>query len=746
VLLFAARDGERRVFAADGLPGLTLAGLNAQAARSLLGENVAPDVAARLVESSGGNPLALLELPGSLSPEQLAGRAAVRGPLPVGPALERTFLERVRALPEDTQQLLLLAAAEESGDTATVARAAIALGLSESSLRPAEEAELLHVDDRIEFRHPVVRSAVYRGAGFTARRIAHEALANALVSEAVLDRRAWHRAAAAVGRDEEIAAELERSADRARRRSGHGAAAAALERAAELSHTDVERARRLAAAADAALKEGAPDRAVELGRRAAALTDDRRVGAGLALVEGTVELQRGSPSEAQAVLANAAASVADLDPELAFVLLGASVEAGAMAGWVRRAADFGRQVGERLPRGSSDEQRFVLAFIEGIAKVTGPMPSEAVGPLREAVEIGEDFRAPRLISLAGAAAAFLGNERRTRDFMQRAIDVARATGAVGDLPRALLVQGHMDARYRRIREAAANADEGLRLAEAIGLDNLAAGHLALVARVAAFRGQEDECREAAEEALRRATARGLGMISGWATTALAELELSSGRPDAALLHLDALARADVHPALRLTSVPDLVEASVRAGHGACDHTALDELRRWATGAAPPVLPLVARCDALLSPDDADRHFREALELHDRFPNPFDRARTELLYGEHLRRRGRRVEARAQLRPALTTFEGAGAGAWAERARAELRASGETARRGDGAARDELTPQELRIAELVSTGASNRDVGAQLFLSPKTVEYHLRKVFVKLGISSRTELARIALGA
>jgi DNA-binding CsgD family transcriptional regulator len=283
------------------------------------------------------------------------------------------------------------------------------------------------------------------------------------------------------------------------------------------------------------------------------------------------------------------------------------------------------------------------------------------------------------------------------------------------------------------------------LAQATGLDNLAVGHLALVARVAAFRGQEGDCREAAEESLRRATARGLGMIAGWAGVALGELELSLGRPDAALVPLEALARVDAHPALRLTSVPDLVEARVRAGRADRDASALDELRRWANGPAAPLLPLVARCDALLDGGDAEGRFEEALELHGRFPNPFDRARTELLYGEHLRRRGRRVEARAQLRAALTTFEGAGAEGWAERARAELRASGETARRGDVASRDELTPQEQRIAELVSTGASNRDVGAQLFLSPKTVEYHLRKVFVKLGVSSRIELARVPLG-
>jgi DNA-binding CsgD family transcriptional regulator len=228
--------------------------------------------------------------------------------------------------------------------------------------------------------------------------------------------------------------------------------------------------------------------------------------------------------------------------------------------------------------------------------------------------------------------------------------------------------------------------------------------------------------------------------------ALADLELSLGRLDPALEHLTALAHPETHLAFRLASAPDLVEVSVRLGRASESDGALAAFEAWVTGVAEPMRPLVARCHALLAGDDAERRFEEALDLHRRYPQPYDRARTELLYGEHLRRDGRRVAARAQLRASLSTFEGLGAKLWAERAHAELRATGEKARRRDASSRDNLTPQELRVAELVATGASNRDVGARLFLSPKTVEYHLSKVFTKLGVTSRTELARVELAA
>ena len=300
---------------------------------------------------------------------------------------------------------------------------------------------------------------------------------------------------------------------------------------------------------------------------------------------------------------------------------------------------------------------------------------------------------------------------------------------------------------RRLRNASATIAEGLELSRQLGYENDETGLLALEARVAALQGREEECREIAEVAMRRSLAKGIGWATKNACIALAELELGLGNPQLAIEHLDRLDPSPLPP-LAMLETPDLIDAALRAGERERAEAALAEFAAWSpVSRAPTIHAMVARCRAMLAddPEEADKLFTEALELHPEDAPPYERARTHLAYGERLRRDRRRVESRTQLRTALDTFEGLGIPLWAERARGELRATGETARKRDVSTMDELTPQELRIAQLVAGGASNREAAAQLFVSPKTVDYHLRKVFLKLGVSSRVELARVPLG-
>ena len=349
---------------------------------------------------------------------------------------------------------------------------------------------------------------------------------------------------------------------------------------------------------------------------------------------------------------------------------------------------------------------------------------------------------------AGVAPA-TWEEATEHELYGRAVARARESGAGGTLPNAPEYLARSEAVDGRYATAAAHATEGLRLARETGQQNSVCHLLASLALIAALQGREDECRSHAAQALDLATARGLGYQSALAEWALARLDLGLGRPAEALTRLAELAVAGPgksHPFVKLVSSPDLVEAAVRAGQAAAAQAALLEFERFAREAAPPwALALVPRCRGLLTAGDAaERHFLEALHRHGESARPFDRARTELVFGEYLRREGRRTHARAHLRSALDAFERLSAGAWAERARAELRASGETARKRSPRAIDELTPQELQITRLVAEGATNKEVAARLFLSPRTIDYHLRKVFSKLGISSRSELIRSSL--
>jgi DNA-binding CsgD family transcriptional regulator len=751
VLLFAARDGDPREFPADGLPELRLDGLDPEAAAALLAAAAGADLPAAvvgpLVERTGGNPLALLELPGALDAGQLAGRAPLEDVLPLTARLERTFGERVRRLPEEARTLLLVAAAETTGDPATVLRAGARLGVDAGALDQAEAAGLVRTGERLRFRHPLVRSAAYRTASFAARQAAHRALAEVLAGEDAADQRAWHLAAATVGPDDTAAAELERSADRARRRGGHAAAAAALERAGELTGDDPERGRRLAEAAGAAWLAGQADRAAALADRAQPLATDLRSQAALAHLRGSVEASRGIALDATAMLVAASELAAPVDPSHALTMLVEASEIASYAGDVTPTAELGRRAAALPVTDKTGE--FLSDLLQGMGLVAEGDGAAGEPRLRRAIALAGTMNHPRRLMWAGVAAFFVGDNAAGDALFARAAAKARQDGAVGLLPQALEYLAPVELVAGRLDAAAATAGEGLRLARDTGNDTSACRHLCTLAHLAAIRGDEDACRTNAAEALDRAAARGLGLPATLAANALALLDLGMGRPADALGRLQRLLAAAPgagSPFFAVYTVPDLVEAAVRAGQPAAATAPLAAFERLATMAGTPdLLAQLARCQGLIGPEEAAAgRFEEALALQEGQARPFDLARTELAYGEALRRARRRGEARAHLRGALEIFQRLEAAPWAERAGAELRATGETARRRDPSTLSQLTPQELQIVQLVGEGGTNREIGAQLFLSRRTIDYHLRNVFVKLGVSSRAELIRLAL--
>jgi DNA-binding CsgD family transcriptional regulator len=728
VLLFAVRDEPGQDFALPGVAELCVGRLADAEARQLLGDRVDSARRDAVIERAGGNPLALLEL--ASGPDGTAARGA-----------EEVFARRVHALPERTQELLLIAAADTTMSLAIVGAAAARVGLDAAALAPAESDGLVHAaSGRIEFRHPLVRSAVYHAAPFDARARAHRALADALIGDENADRRAWHHAAAVLGTDEEAAAELEGTASRAIERSGHAAAAAALERAGELSPAPSDRRRRLVAAAREASLAGERERSLTVLDRAGALTDPALV-ATAAVTRGWAAIDAGAGHEAfdwfmEAVRAGRVAA-----PPMA---LQAAVRATEVAGQARtpeRLAEL-RVLLEDIPV-SSDDERSTLAVAQGFTAF-GADDFDATFPeLARAATLAEGSSDPLTLLHASWAAAFAGDLLMGARLTARAEQLARGSGAIAPLTAILMSRATWELGASRFSAGESAATEALALARDTNQGGLAAISLALLARVDAVRGREEACREHASEAMAMGTARGEVQPQSAAELALAELDLAMGRPADALPRLQAIF-ATGHAAYRYAVIDDLVEAAAGAGR---PDDALDAVAAWQrlarhTGTAAGDVVL-ARARALLSaPEEADARFRECLAAHEAVPWPFVQARTELAYGAFLRRARRKADARTQLRVALERFEALGAVPWADRAAAELRATGETARKRDASTIDQLTPQELQIARLVAEGARNRDIAGRLFLSPKTVEYHLRKIFQKLDITSRTELIRL----
>jgi DNA-binding CsgD family transcriptional regulator len=741
-ILFAAREGELHRFEAAGLPELYLSGLDAESARLLVSGRAveaSPAVRERLLVEAGGNPLALLELPSALSAEQLSGTEALPEAIPLTPRVEGVFRKRIKRLPNATQAALRITAAEDTGNAATITGAIAHAGLDPSSLDEAERADLLRTSGgRIVFRHPLVRSALWDGATLNERRLAHMALADALGGEENADRRVWHQAMATLTPDEEVAAALEASARRAQARAAHASAASALMRAAELSTDEGRRVNRIAGAAQAAWDAGQPDRARAAIDRALPRAD-RELKARLLHLSGVIESCCGSLPTAVAQLLEGVELTSDQSLALEMILEGG--EAAAFVGQLQTVIELGARA-ESIPV-SSDRDRLLRAVTTGFGFAYSGRYEEARARLAEAIRVADTLDGPRSLRRAAVAATVAGDLGDGLPYATRAVEVARRRGLVGELPGALEWQANELYYTSSFELAYATAEEGHQLCSEVGQD--ATSHLAIMAMAEANLGRVDAARQHAELALAAARRSGSTFHSGNAEWTLAFIDLSAGRPADALdrlLPLISMERPDANPLIALNCLPDTIEAAMRCGRPELLGGLYAALEAW-TAKTEPRLALLARCQALAGVRAADEAFEDALGRAAALTS-MERARTELLYGEWLRRQRRRQEARVHLRAALELFRTMGARLFAERAEAELRATGETARRRDPSTLDDLTPQELQIAALVAEGMTNREIAGQLFLSPRTIDYHLRKVFSKLGIASRTQLVREGL--
>ena len=583
---------------------------------------------------------------------------------------------------------------------------------------------------------------MYESAPLGRRQQIHAALAQALADGHRADRALWHQALATRGNDDEIAAALEASARQSQRRGGHASAASALERAAELSEDEIARGARLTAAAEAAWEAGQADRARALMRRSPPVADDRQRVRRLYL-NGLIEGRSGWLDSGATTLQQAVAL--SEDPSLSLEMLR---EAGVMAIYgsdYEQVIALGARAAE-LPCATNSDRFNRAALAAYGADVSGDHARAAVLS-NEAIELAERLDNPTPLAWAAHAAGRIGIPGDGLAHASRSVDLARERGLVTTLPLALQEQAAQLIGRAQFDLAYAAADEGRQLALDVGQSVLAGWSLWYLAEVDALRGQDERVREHVE-GLRALTGSSSATVVGkFIGRALGLLELGLGRPAEALDHLlvpISTVRPESHP-LVVLGVPDAVEAAVRADRLGDVAARLDLYQDWVRSFPNDArVALLARCRALVDDAGAEPHYGQAIELGDAL-SPFDRARTELLYGEWLRRQHRRVDARPHLRSALETFDQLGVAPWSARARTELRASGETARKRDPSTRDQLTPQELQIARLVSTGKTNPEVAAQLFLSPRTIDYHLRKVFAKLEITSRAELARSDLG-
>ena len=754
-LCFALRDpvgSDVRPFA--GLPELRLEGLADEDARTLLAAGVPTplddEVRGRIIAEARGNPLALLELPRGAVPAQLAGGFELPDVMSVPRRIEETFRLRSGDLAAETQLLLLVAAAEPTGDATLLWRAAGQLGIGREAAEPAEAAGLVEISTRVRFRHPLVRSAVYRAATPPDQRRAHAALAAATDPRADPDRRAWHRGQAVLGTDEAVAAELEHSAGRARARGGLAAAAAFLQRAAELTPEPASRASRALEAAHAKHDAGASEAAVELLATAADGPLDALQRARLQLLRARIAFHLTQGSDLPGMLLDAARTLAPLDPRLSretyLDALDAATITGDLGRGVLEVAEAARDA--PAPAGPPEPADLLL---DGLA-TTFSQGYEAGAPgLRRALEPFRGDELPdrptgnaedrRWLWLASRTAAGLFDDELSSLLAGRNVRLARETGALAALPPALVFLSSslvLLGELARADELAAEADV---LTRAIGAAPLGYAQLLL----SAWRGDRAETAELHAASVEASAGRAAGTEVALAQYALAVVCNGLGDYPAAQ---EAAARAcEAHEMTTSNlALPELVEAATRAGQPERAAVALEQLSaRVRASGTQWALGVEARSRALTSTGAAaEQHYREAVERLQRCRVATYLARTHLVYGEWLRREGRRQDARAQLRTAHEMLSDMGAEAFAARAARELRATGEHPRTRSAQPTDALTAQEAHIARLVATGATSREVGAQLFLSPRTIETHLRSIFRKVGITSRRQLAQLQL--
>jgi DNA-binding CsgD family transcriptional regulator len=745
-LVFAVREpGEPHL---EGLPELVIGGLDDGDARALLEAVVAGPlderVRDRIVAETHGNPLALLELPRGRTPAQLAGGFGLDGGPALAGRIEERFQERLAELPPPTRLLLLVAAAEPVGDPLLVWGAAAELGIEADAAAPANAGGLIELGAQVRFRHPLVRSAVYGAAPLEDRQRVHRALAEVTDADVDPDRRAWHHAQATVGLDEDVAAELERSAGRARARGGLAAGAAFHERAAQLTPDPARRARRALGAAQGKHQAGAPDEALRLLGMAQAgpLGELGQAQAQLLHAQITFAATRGR--DAPPLLIEAAKRLEPLDATLARETYLDAFAAALSADRLAQGGDAREVAAAVLAAdwGPSQSPRACDLLLDGLALLTTEGYTAGAPALKLALrtfrdESLSDEEELRWLWLACHIARALGDDTAWDELTVRQVELARRAGALSLLPVALDERAHIDLFCGRLAAARSHAAEADAVVEATGSHLTLRGAIAL----AIWRGQEAEALALIRARRQDVMRRGEGVWLASTEWGSAVLYNGLGRYDDALAAAERVAEDPQGLGTPMWVLSDLIEAAVRSGKTGRAAGPLERLAEVAEANGTEwALGILARSRAMLGDGEtADRLYGEAIERLGRTRIRVALARAHLVYGEWLRREHRRVDAREQLRAAHEMLADVGMEAFAERARRELLATGETVRKRTVETLDELTPQEAQIGRMAADGFTNPEIGAQLFLSPRTVEWHLRKVFGKLGISSRRQL-------
>jgi DNA-binding CsgD family transcriptional regulator len=742
-LLISLAEPSERPSLFQGLPQTRLQRLSEASSEALLDRVVSgaleANVRRRILHAAAGNPLAILELPGGLTPEQLAGTVALPVELPPPELIARIFARRAGALPQDAQMLLLLLAAEPIAEEVVFWRAADELGIGHSALDAAETAGFV-IRGPVRLRHALARAAIYAAASAADRRRAHGALASVTDLAAYRDRRAWHRASASAGPDEGVAAELEDSAQAALSHGGYSAVGALLARSAQLSPDASDRADRTLAAARAQVAAGSGGLALTLLDDLEVTNDRQRAEA--SGLRGSIMFDRALMDQTPEVLLAAARDLVPLDLRLARDAHLEALASSLFAARLGRAGAVleGAEAALALPAVS--EETTADALLQGLALLATEGHAAAAPSFRRAIAMARSRDDLRSFMFVSNAAADLWDDEALRTVVTRWVRVARDAGAMVSLARALLFLGSMveamAGRFDSADDAIGRARDLFRSIEGGSTSGRANAAFLFVA---SWRGREGEARMLAEDAMRDAVARGTGAQVGFAHYAVSVLEVGLGRYEAAFdAAQQAVAESTHHVATWV--LPELVEAAVRTERYDVAQDAVGRLEESTqAGGTDWGLGTLARSRALVSRDEsAEPLYLEAIERLERALVTPQLARARLVYGEWLRRERRRRDAREHLRSAQQMFRSMGAGAFAERAETELRATGERRRMRTPVAHAILTPHELRIARLVAAGETNADIATQLYVSRRTVEYHLHKIFRKLGLTSRSQLA------
>jgi DNA-binding CsgD family transcriptional regulator len=752
-VVFAGEYGADSGTAADplaGIPRVRLAALGDEAGMQILADRMvtwlAPDLAADVVELASGNPLALVELAAALTPEQLGGEAPVPQSLPPHSRLRRDIGRRFAMLSDQTRRVILMAVVDEQLTVDTVLRATAEHGADLCVLDEAIASALVVIEnDTVTVPTKLTRSILHAEASLAERHSAHSTLAGLLDSEQDRLRWTWHRAVTNAGDRERLAGELSDGASEARQTGAYTESSTAFERAASLIRQPDTQARWLLDAARDSWLAGGTRRTRALLRQAAPLTATAGLHGVMDLMHGAVALRDGAPTVASRNLRAAAEHLLQSDRPTALTALVLAGEASCLVGDYPGYSDTANRVAELRRPDETPTAELVFDHFAGMRATYEARHDEAVQPLRNVVRLAEHVGDVTGLILASQAAYTLGDVNRAFELSMRSVGAAREQSLITLVPWALVYVSMSTLLLDQHSAAVSAAMEGLREAQAIGQRNCAVDHLMILAMLASLQGDRETAQRRSDAAADWVATQGLarpGTLGSWA---LACLDLADDRPTDAMdrLRLMSAGSGRVHLAIRVLAAPHVVEAGVRSQQIEPAQHALETFDRWVGDSdCGPRLALSHRCHAMLSDDAgvADEHFREAIRQHRRSETALELAKTELFYASKLRRGRKPTAARELLRDAVKIFHDYHAEPWARRATAELRAAGESVQPAEPGTMGELTAQQLEISRLVAEGATNREIAAQLYISARTVDHHLRNIFARLGVRSRVELA------